>query len=157
MMIRAATSAEDVIVAKELFLAYAAEWNLDLCFQNFESELADLPGDYAPPEGRLLLAWHEQEPAGCVALRKLSEDLCEMKRLYVKPAFRRLGLGKALAVGVIAEASKTRYGRMRLDTLARMTAAVALYEALGFRRIDAYRHNPLEDAVYMELNLISSR
>jgi carbonic anhydrase len=148
-----ANSAADVALAKELFLEYAAEWNLDLCFQNFAAELAGLPGQYAPPEGCLLLVWHDENPAGCVALRKFADGVCEMKRLYVRPIARQLGIGKALAAAVIKVARKAGYQRMRLDTLARMTAAVALYETLGFRRIDAYRHNPLEDAVYMELDL----
>ncbi len=140
-------------MARDLFVEYAAEWQLDLCFQHFEEELTGLPGDYAPPEGRLLLAFVDGELAGCVALRKIEEGVCEMKRLYVRSAFRKQGIGRALAKQIIEEARAVDYQRMRLDTLARMKEAVTLYESFGFRRIEAYRHNPLEDVVYMELEL----
>jgi ribosomal protein S18 acetylase RimI-like enzyme len=148
-----ASGADAVAQARDLFCEYAAESQLDLCFQNFEAELAGLPGAYAPPDGRLLLALYEEQLAGCVALRRLDEGVCEMKRLFVRPAFRGLGLGRELARRVIEEARAAGYATMRLDTLARMQAAVALYESLGFRRIAAYRPNPLEDVVYMELRL----
>ena len=151
-----ASDADAVAQARELFCEYAAESQVDLCFQNFEAELAGLPGTYAPPEGRLLLALYEEQLAGCVALRKFGDDVCEMKRLFVRPAFRGQGIGRMLARRVIEEARAARYSTMRLDTLARMRAAIALYESLGFRRIDAYRPNPLEDAVYMELTLTPS-
>ena len=151
-----ANDAGAVAQARELFCEYAAESQLDLCFQNFEAELAGLPGAYAPPEGRLLLSMHEEQLAGCVALRKFDDGVCEMKRLYVRPAFRGLGIGRMLARRVIEEAGAIGYARMRLDTLARMHAAVALYEALGFRRIEAYRPNPLEDVIYFELALADS-
>ena len=153
MTIVEANDAGAVAQARELFCEYAAESQLDLCFQNFEAELAGLPGAYAPPEGRLLLSKGEEQLAGCVALRKFEDDVCEMKRLYVRPAFRGLGIGRALARRVIEEAVRIGYARMRLDTLARMQAAVALYEALGFCRIEAYRPNPLEDVIYFELAL----
>jgi ribosomal protein S18 acetylase RimI-like enzyme len=152
-MIRMAVSAAAVAQAKELFLEYAAEWNLDLCFQNFAAELASLPGPYAPPPGRLLLAEDNHQLAGCVALRAFSEGVAEMKRLFVRPAFRGRQVGRALAEAVLREATLAGYRRMRLDTLERMRAAVALYESLGFRRIEAYRHNPLADAVFMEMDL----
>lgn len=142
-----------VAQARELFLEYATEWKLDLCFQNFDAELASLPGDYSPPQGRLLLAHQDEQLAGCIALRRLEDDVCEMKRLYVRPALRGRGIGQALAARIIEEAASISYARMRLDTLARMTAAVALYESLGFQRIGAYRPNPLEDVVYLELKL----
>jgi ribosomal protein S18 acetylase RimI-like enzyme len=154
MTIVQANDADAVAQTRELFCEYAAESQLDLCFQNFEAELAGLPGAYAPPEGRLLLAFYEGHMAGCVALRKFEEGVCEMKRLYVRPAFRGLGIGRTLARRVIEEAVAIGYARMRLDTLARMRAAVALYEALGFRRIEAYRPNPLEDVIYFELCLL---
>jgi ribosomal protein S18 acetylase RimI-like enzyme len=139
--------------ARDLFREYAAESKLDLCFQNFEAELAGLPGAYAPPQGRLLLALQDGVLAGCVALRKFEGDICEMKRLFVRPEFRGRGVGRVLSARVIEEARQAGYARMRLDTLARMAAAVALYESLGFRRIEPYRHNPLEDAVYLEFRL----
>lgn len=148
-----AGDADAVAQARELFCEYAAESQLDLCFQNFEAELAGLPGAYAPPEGRLLLALYEGQLVGCVALRKFEDGVCEMKRLFVRPAFRGQGIGRALAVRVVDEARAARYLRMRLDTLDRMKAAITLYESLGFRRIEAYRPNPLEDVVYMELTL----
>ena len=148
-----ATDPDAVTQARELFCEYAAESQLDLCFQNFDEELAGLPGAYATPEGRLLLSLYEGQLAGCVALRKFEGDVCEMKRLFVRPAFRGQGIGRALAGRVIDEARTACYSRMRLDTLARMKAAVVLYESLGFRHIDPYRPNPLADAVYLELEL----
>jgi ribosomal protein S18 acetylase RimI-like enzyme len=153
MTIVQASDSAAVAQVRELFVEYAAEWKLDLCFQNFDAELATLPGDYSPPHGQLLLARRDERLAGCVALRKLEDGSCEMKRLYVRPAFRGQGMGQALAARIIEEARSMGYSRMRLDTLARMTAAVALYQSLGFQRIDAYRHNPLEDVVYLELKL----
>ena len=153
MAIVHANDAIAVAQARELFCEYAAESQLDLCFQNFEAELAALPGSYSPPRGRLLLSMREEQLAGCVALREFEEGVCEMKRLYVRPAFRGLHIGKMLARRVIEEAVAIGYARMRLDTLARMRAAVALYESLGFRRIEAYRPNPLEDVIFFELVL----
>jgi len=153
MRIVHANDGASVAQARDLFREYAAESKLDLCFQNFEAELAGLPGAYAPPEGRLLLALDDGALAGCVALRKFEGDICEMKRLFVRPGFRGRGVGRVLSARVIEEARQARHARMRLDTLARMTAAVALYESLRFRRIEPYRHNPLEDAVYLELRL----
>jgi ribosomal protein S18 acetylase RimI-like enzyme len=136
-----------------LFTEYARSLEVDLCFQNFSQELADLPGRYAPPEGRLLLAQANGEPVACVALRKIDAGICEMKRLYVRPAWRRYGLGGRLAKAVIEAARTCGYRCMRLDTLASMTAAIALYESLGFRRIDSYYDNPSSCAVFMELSL----
>ncbi len=153
MKIAPVETAFEVEQVRALFVEYAAESKLDLCFQNFEQELARLPGEYAPSKGRLLLAWNGDATAGCVALREFSPGVCEMKRLYVRPAFRKSGLGRKLAEAVIEAARSIGYLTMRLDTLARMQAAVALYESLGFRRIDAYRHNPEADVVYMELDL----
>jgi putative acetyltransferase len=143
----------DVEQARTLFKEYAAESKLDLCFQNFAEELARLPGDYAPPKGQLLLAWAEGQTTGCVALREFSAGICEMKRLYVRPAFRKGGLGRKLAEDIVDEARRIGYAAMRLDTLARMKAAVALYESLGFQRIEAYRPNPEGDVIYMQLDL----
>jgi putative acetyltransferase len=155
MKIIPVTAAADVAQAKALFIEYATEQKLDLCFQNFDEELATLPGAYAPPPGRLLLARHEDQTAGCVALRPLAEGVCEMKRLYVRPAFRGQGCGRTLARAIVTEARQIGYALLRLDTLDSMRPALALYESLGFRRIEAYRHNPLCGAVYLELELTS--
>ena len=141
---------EDV---RRLLREYAASLNVSLCFQNFEKELATLPGDYAPPRGRLLVASDDGLPAGCVALRPLGDECCEMKRLYLRPGFRGKGAGRRLATVVIEEARRSGYKRMRLDTLAAMQEARALYESLGFKRIEPYYHNPHPGAEFMELEL----
>lgn len=149
-MIHAAT-ASDVEQVRELFREYQRAIGVDLCFQGFDAELAGLPGAYAPPRGQILLAGGA---GGCVALRPFGDDdTCEMKRLYVRPAHRGTGLGRRLATAIVDEARRAGYARMRLDTLATMSEAIGLYESLGFVRIAAYRHNPLDDAVYMELIL----
>jgi putative acetyltransferase len=149
-----AESPAQVNEARKLFIEYSEWLGLDLCFQNFERELAELPGAYAPPRGRLLLALHENEIAGCVALRPLGDDTCEMKRLYVRPNFRGLGLGRALALHLIEEARALDYARMYLDTLsAQMGEAIKLYRSLGFREIEPYYNNPVEGALFMELTL----
>ncbi len=153
MQIVEAHLAEYIPTIRELFTEYASEIEVDLCFQSFDRELAELPGCYAPPEGRLFLALEDSSPAGCVAMRKTGEDVCEIKRLYVRPAFRKQGLGRHLADRVIAAARETGYARMRLDTLGTMRAAIALYQSLGFQRIAPYYHNPSGCAVFMELAL----
>jgi putative acetyltransferase len=127
---------------------------VNLCFQNFEQELAGLPGEYALPDGRLLLAEYEGQLAGCVALHKWQADICEMKRLYLRSSFRGKGLGRALAEAIIGEARSIGYRRMRLDTIEPiMKDAVEMYRKLGFREVAPYRPNPIAGAMYMELNL----
>ncbi len=139
--------------ARLLFEEYAISLGIDLSFQSFEEELANLPDGYTPPDGCLLLAICESQTAGCIALRKLDDDTCEMKRLYVLPQFRKLGIGKFLAEAVIEEARKFGYRRMRLDTLPSMKHAQVLYKSLGFEEIAPYRFNPIEGTVFMELKL----
>lgn len=149
-----AESPSQIAQARELFLEYAQSLGFSLCFQNFDKELADLPGDYRPPDGRLLLATQGEEVAGCVALHKLEGGICEMKRLYLRPKFRGKGLGRVLAEVIIAEARKIGYDRMRLDTVGPvMKDAVGMYRKLGFREIAPYRPNPMPGTLYMELEL----
>lgn len=148
-----AQTVQQIGVIRELFLEYAASLGFDLCFQDFERELADLPGEYAPPNGRLLLAMYGEEVAGCVGLRKFADGVCEMKRLYVRPEFRGKGIGRALAVATIEEARKIGYQSMKLDTIASMTEAIALYRALGFTETKPYRYNPVQPCMFMELKL----
>jgi GNAT superfamily N-acetyltransferase len=149
-----AESVSRIAQARELFLEYAKSLGFSLCFQNFDQELAGLPGDYSPPDGRLLLAEHESKLAGCVALHKINAHVCEMKRLYLCPQFRGKGLGRALAERIIAEARQIGYQSMRLDTVEPvMKDAVVMYRRLGFREIPAYRANPMPGTLYMELQL----
>ena len=149
-----AESPVHIAQARELFLEYAHSLGFSLCFQNFDKELAALPGDYAPPAGRLLLAQHDGNLAGCAALHKLDPGICEMKRLYLRPQFRGKGLGRALAQHIIAEARQIGYLRMRLDTVEPiMKDAVAMYRNTGFKEIAPYRANPIAGAMYMELQL----
>ena len=149
-----AQSPEDIRRARELFEEYAATLGISLCFQNFDKELADLPGEYYPPSGRLLLAFEDNEISGGVALRGIGESICEMKRLFVRADFRGKGLGRKLAEAIINEARGIGYERMRLDTLpGKMDQAIALYRSLGFREIEPYYNNPVAGAVFMELLL----
>lgn len=139
---------------RDLFLEYANSLGFSLCFQSFDQELAGLPGDYAPPRGRLLLAQLHNKPAGCVALHGLVSDVGEMKRLYVRPDSRGIGLGRILVEAILNEARKAGYHRVRLDTVEpAMKDAVAMYRRFGFREIAPYRTNPIAGALYMELDL----
>ena len=143
----------DIDLARELFREYQRSLGIDLCFQDFEHELATLPGEYAPPFGRLLLLYEEENLAGCVALRKIDDETCEMKRLYVRPDFRGRQLGKRLAEAVIYESRVIGYKKMKLDTLPIMTTAITMYRSLGFKPTPPYRHNPVQGALFMELDL----
>ena len=154
MRIFPAETDEDIEVFRVLLEEYADSLGIDLGFQNFEEELANLPGCYARPEGCILLARYNEEIAGCVALRKLSDGICEGKRLYVKPQFRGLKIGRKLVEAVIEEARKIGYTRMRGDTLASMKTARALYASLGFKQIKPYCYNPVEGAIFIELELV---
>lgn len=154
MRLKQAETEAEMARARELFEEYAAWLGVDLCFQNFARELGELPGDYAPPDGRLLLAWDKEALAGCIAMRRIGEETCEMKRLFVRPEFRGRGLGRELAVALIEEARVLGYRQMRLDTLPhRMGEAEKMYRSLGFEEIEAYYHNPIEGALYLELKL----
>ena len=155
-LIYRAVSATEIAQARALFEEYAASIGIDLCFQNFDLELATLPGAYAPPRGALLLAGPREQPTGCAALRPLSggdSRIGEVKRLYVRSEARGSGLGRALVLRILDDARAIGYRELKLDTLAMMTAARALYASLGFRECDAYYHNPLGGTVYMSLAL----
>jgi len=145
----------EIKTTRELFVEYGQSLGFSLCFQSFDQEYASLPGKYAPPRGRLLLAEVDGRPAGCVALRPLETGVCEMKRLYVRPEFRGLHLGRHLAEVIINEAKLIGYQLMRLDTVAdKMQSAVALYRTLGFREIAPYTVNPESSVLFMELELV---
>ena len=147
----------DLLQTKEIFLAYAKAINIDLCFQDFDTELANLPGDYLPPRGALLLAWVDQKLAGCCAMRPIDSsdyaNAAEMKRLFVRPEFRGLGLGRQLAESIIDAARMSGYDSVLLDTLDDMEIARAMYEDLGFKEIPPYYHNPLAGAHYLKVDL----
>jgi ribosomal protein S18 acetylase RimI-like enzyme len=151
-------SDEDVHKARELFEEYAASLEISLCFQNFDKELAELPGEYVPPSGCLLLASENDQTRGCVALRRIGDGIGEMKRLYVRPEFRGQGLGGNLTEAVIEAARKIGYRVIRLDTLpGKMDQAIAMYRSFGFKNIEPYYNNPVPDAVFMELLLDQER
>ncbi|APW60650.1 GNAT family N-acetyltransferase [Paludisphaera borealis] len=148
------TDPEELQTLRALFQEYVDSLGMDLRFQHFEQEFADLPGRYAPPSGCILLAMEDDQPAGCVALRPLADGACEMKRLYVRPQHRGTGLGRALAERVIQEARNIGYDRIRLDTIPSiMSGAVAMYHALGFETIAPYCDNPIPGAMFLELRL----
>ena len=153
LTIRDAHEGEALAAARQLFAEYAASLDISLCFQGFDEELAGLPGTYAPPRGRLLLACRGNESVGCVALRPLEPGTCEMKRLYVRPTYRTGGVGRLLAERVIHEAAAAGYRRMRLDSLPAMETALQLYRRLGFREIAPYTTNPVKGSVFLELQL----
>ncbi|MDA4132467.1 MAG: GNAT family N-acetyltransferase [Thaumarchaeota archaeon] len=152
-LIAEATTPSQISSAEELIREYAASLGIDLGFQNFELEMAEFPRAYARPDGRILIAVEGGDAVGVVGLRKLSGEICEMKRMYVRPRFRQRGIGRMLAERAIGEAQDIGYKRMRLDTLSRLREAVSLYDSLGFKKIGPYTVNPQEDVVYMELDL----
>ena len=158
MRILAANTPQEIDHARTLFNEYAASLGISLCFQNFDQELKGLPGKYAPPDGRLLLAIENDELAGCVALRKLEDGVCEMKRLFVRPAYRSHRLGRFLVETIIDEARMLGYTHMRLDTLpGLMDKAISLYRSMGFNEIGPYCENPVEGAKFMELELLRTQ
>lgn len=149
-----AETAEQIEAARVLFREYEVWLELDLCFQGFEIELAKLPGKYASPDGRLLLAYSDESLAGCIALRKLDDGICEMKRLFVRGQFRGQAIGIKLIEKLIADAREIGYKKMRLDTYpAKMAKAVSLYESHGFYAIEPYYENPHDGVLFMELAL----
>jgi putative acetyltransferase len=152
-------TAEHIATARELMLEYAATLGISLCFQNFEDELRTLPGKYAPPAGRLLLAGSDGRAAGMIALRPVEADgVCEMKRLYVRPAFRGQALGRTLAEELIGQAIEIGYRRMRLDTIqGKMDRAIDLYRVLGFREIPPYYASPVKETLFLEKQLAISK
>jgi carbonic anhydrase len=138
---------------KAMFLEYETFLDFDLCFQDFEIELQSLPGDYAPPSGRLFMAQWESQPAGCIALRKRSEETCEMKRLWVRPEFRGFAIGRALAERLVSEAGKIGYKTLVLDTVPKLKTAIALYHSMGFVEAQPYYDTPIDCTVFMQLDL----
>lgn len=153
VIIRNVELGEDIEIVRELFREYQNSLGIDLSFQNFESELAALPGNYAPPDGQLYLAVDGGQAVGCAGLRKIEAGICELKRLYVRPGYRGREVGRRLSLRVIQDARKIGYKRMRLDTLPSMRPALELYRSLGFKPISPYRNNPIEGAQFLELSL----
>jgi len=141
-------------MVRELFQEYQRSLGFDLCFQDFERELATLPGAYAPPDGWLLLVRSGNGPVACAGVRRIGDRVCELKRMYVRPDYRGRGLGRRLAGLLIAEARRIGYATMRLDTIGTMVEAIALYRSLGFREIEPYYSNPMSGALFMELDLL---
>lgn len=160
VLIRDARMPDEIAAARSMFEEYAASLDVDLCFQGFDAELARLPGEYAPPRGCLMFAALADQIVGCIALRPLasqSDAIGEVKRLYVRPSARGSGAGRALAAAVIARARAIGYDELKLDTLAMMGAARALYASLGFRECAPYYANPLPGVMYMSLPLRDAR
>lgn len=154
MKIKHAHTKTEIEAVRDLFREYEAFLKVDLCFQSFEEELAGLPGKYARPNGDLLIGLDGKKIIGCVAVRRLQNNVCEMKRLYVKPEARGTGLGKQLALRIIEVAKELGFSVMRLDTLDWLKEALYLYEELGFQKRDPYYENPLPGVVYLELDLM---
>ena len=153
LVIKQVSSEKLVKQTRKLLIEYANYLGIDLSFQNFKEELKTLPGNYGPPEGCILLAYYKEKLAGCVSVRKFQDDICEMKRLYVRPKFRRKNVGKDLSNAIIHKAKEIGYNYMRLDTLPSMKEAITLYLTLGFKEIAPYRYNPFEGAKFYELKL----
>ena len=149
-----ATTPGQIETARRLFTEYAESLGFSLCFQGFDKELAELPGAYVAPRGRLLLATVDGEPAGCVALRPMPDGACELKRLFVRPAFRSTGLGRELMDRILAEARGIGYRQMRLDTIVgQMDKAIAMYRRYGFKEIEPHGGHPVPGSIYMEMDL----
>lgn len=157
MNIVEAKSSDQIECARQLFREYQAFLGEDLCFQGFDKELANLPGKYQDPTGAILLAEHNDEFVGCVAVRPIENQICEMKRLYVKPQAQGLSAGRLLAEAIIAKAQSLKYEKMQLDTLKRLERALALYQKLGFKEISPYYANPLDQVIYLELDLLADK
>jgi GNAT superfamily N-acetyltransferase len=158
VLIRQAESVADIQLVRRLFKEYEAAIGVNLCFQSFEQELANLPGDYAPPSGRLLLAYIDQQPVGCIALRRKTDSICEMKRLFLRPSARGKQVGRKLVETLINEARNIGYNRMRLDTMpVKMDKAIAIYRSVGFKEIPAYYDTPVGSTLFMELKLSPRR
>lgn len=157
VQIQALAGSSELALVRALFAEYAKSLDIDLCFQNFETELSTLPGDYAPPRGALMLAWSQHELVGCCALRPLDAvdypNACEMKRLYVRPALRGAGLGRRLAEAIMEAAQQAGYAYILLDTLSEMETARAMYQDLGFVEVPPYYYNPIEGAHYLMARL----
>ena len=153
MTLRQAQIPKEIEEARELFWEYQRSLGVDLCFQDFDHEVAALPGEYTPPSGRLLLCFWGDDLAGCIALRKIDATTCEMKRLYVRMAFRGKHLGRKLAEAIVQEARSIGYKLMKLDTLPTMAEAITLYTSLGFKTTEPYRVNPVPGALFMQLDL----
>lgn len=147
--VRHATLPQDLDVVRSLFREYSQALGIDLCFQGFEAELAQLPGKYAAPTGRILLAWEGEQAVACVAMRKVDDISCEMKRLYVRPELRKRQLGRRMVDRILAEAKQAGYRRICLDTMPSMNAAIGLYTDLGFQQIEPYVFNPVEGALFL--------
>jgi ribosomal protein S18 acetylase RimI-like enzyme len=157
VLLHTVAGGEHLLAVRSLFVEYAQQLGVSLCFQDFDRELEALPGVYAPPGGVLLLATVDDEPAGCGALRPLPDvdypDACEMKRLYVRRAFRRFGLGRLLAQALLDQAVRAGYSTLLLDTLDDMEAARGLYASLGFEEVPPYYYNPIPGAHYLKADL----